>query len=244
MAGAPSRWLAVTPPVGPVYSLVLLAHVAAAVVGFGSVGITGLMAVRARRGPQSPDAETVRRFFRAPVNWPSRSIYLVPALGVALLALSRGTFDVGDHFVIVGLTVWVVSVVVAETVVWPAERRVVAAVRSWGVAGGEASLDPLLAAAAGGSAGSSAAGPAADRSAADRSAADRSAADRSAVDRSAADRSAAGPAVGRSAVDMSAAGRQAADRQAFERDCRLLERGAVLLVVLFIGTSWAMIVKP
>ncbi len=234
MAGAPSRWLAVTPPVGPVYSLVLLAHVAAAVVGFGSVGITGLMAVRARRGPQSPDAETVRRFFRAPVNWPSRSIYLVPALGVALLALSRGTFDVGDHFVIVGLTVWVVSVVVAETVVWPAERRVVAAVRSWGVAGGEASLDPLLAAAAGGSAGSSAAGPAADRSAADRSA----------VDRSAADRSAAGPAVGRSAVDMSAAGRQAADRQAFERDCRLLERGAVLLVVLFIGTSWAMIVKP
>jgi hypothetical protein len=40
---------------------------------------------------------------------------------------------------------------------------------------------------------------------------------------------------------MSAAGRQAADRQAFERDCRLLERGAV---VLLIGTSWAMIVKP
>ena len=242
MAGAPSWWLAATPPVGPVYSLVLLAHVAAAVVGFGSVGVTGLMAVRARRGPQSSDAEAVRRFFRAPVNWPSRTIYLVPVLGVSLLVLSQGAFDVDDHFVIIGLAVWVVSVAVAETVVWPAERRVVAVVRSWGGVGEEASFDPLTAAAAGsaGSAGSVEAtsgvpwpavgpveGPAASASA------------------SASAGAVAGPsALDRQTAARQALARQAFERQAFERDCRLLELGAVLLVVLFIGVAWAMVAKP
>lgn len=218
---APHAWLAVTPPVGPTYSLVLVAHVAAAVVGFGSVGVTGLLAVRARHGPQSPDAEAVRRFFRAPVNWPSRAIYLVPMLGAALLGLSRGTFDVDDHFVVVGLLVWTLSVVVAETVVWPAERRVVAVVSTWGTdADAAASLGSTVAAApaspASGPAAAPASGPAAT----------------------------AGSGEAGGAGSWAGAGSAAFDGRAFERDCRLLELGSVLLVVLFVVTSWVMIVKP
>lgn len=119
-------------PTGAGYSVLLLLHVASAVVGFGAICVTGLQASRAARGPAGPKAAAVRRYFRPGTNWVARAIYGVPVFGFALLASSGGKFDSSDTFVVTGLVLWLVAAVTAEVVVWPGERRIQAAVtRDW-----------------------------------------------------------------------------------------------------------------
>lgn len=115
-------------PTGALYSILLLVHVAVAVVGFGAVVLTGVQAGRARRGPGQPGAEAVRRYFRPGVNWAGRALYAVPVVGVALVADSGGAFDASDGFVVAGLVLWLMATVLAEALVWPAERRIQAVV--------------------------------------------------------------------------------------------------------------------
>jgi uncharacterized membrane protein len=111
-------------PKGAVYSILLLLHVAGAVIGFGALAMTGVQARRARRGPGGVGSEGVRRFFRPGVNWAARTLYAVPVFGFALISSSAGAFSTGDGFVIVGLVLWALATVVAEIVVWPGERRI------------------------------------------------------------------------------------------------------------------------
>lgn len=111
-------------PEGPGYSILLLLHVAAGVVGFGALAITGLQAARVLRGPAQPGAEALRRYFRPGVNWVGRALYAVPVLGFALLADSRGAFHAGDGWVVAGLGLWLAALSGAEAVVWPGERRI------------------------------------------------------------------------------------------------------------------------
>jgi uncharacterized membrane protein len=125
-----------------VYSVLLLLHVGCALVGFGALVLTGVQAARARRGPEGPDADAVRRYFRPGINWAGRALYGVPAFGLALVASSGGAFSTGDGFVLDGLLLWSVATVVAEGVVWPGERRIQVAVS-------ERWADPTAAAALG-----------------------------------------------------------------------------------------------
>lgn len=115
-------------PEGPGYSVLLVAHVAAAVVGFGALATTGMQAARARRGPGAPGAEGVRRYFQPGVNWPARILYAVPVLGFALAADSNGAVAIDDGWVVAGVLLWLAAAVVAEVVVWPGERRLQAMV--------------------------------------------------------------------------------------------------------------------
>jgi uncharacterized membrane protein len=109
---------------GPGYSVVLVLHVLASVVGFGALVMTGMFAHRARSGPGSAAASSVRRYFRPGVNWVARVVYAVPLLGLALVAMSHGSFDFGDPFVFIGLVLWGIAAAAAEVVVWPGERGV------------------------------------------------------------------------------------------------------------------------
>jgi len=119
-------------PTGALYSILLVLHVLFAVVGFGSVGVTGLQASRARRGPSAPGADAVRRYFRPGVNWAGRALYAVPVFGFSLIAASNRAFDSGDTFVVTGLLLWLAAVALAESVLWPAERRIqVEMARRW-----------------------------------------------------------------------------------------------------------------
>jgi uncharacterized membrane protein len=115
-------------PEGPGYSVLLVLHVAAAVIGFGALATTGLVAARARRGPVGGGADGVRRYFRPGVNWPGRALYGVPVLGFALAADSNDAVMVGDGWVVAGLLLWLAAAVVAEILVWPGERRIQALV--------------------------------------------------------------------------------------------------------------------
>lgn len=110
-------------PTGALYSLLLVAHIASAVVGFGALVITGFQARRLNSGEEAKVAAATR-YFRPGVNWPARTVYLVPILGFALLADSAGAFHPSDSFVLIGLVLWAATVSLAEGVLWPAERRI------------------------------------------------------------------------------------------------------------------------
>ena len=115
-------------PTGPGYSLLLVLHVASAVVGFGAVAASGVQAAAAARGPGSRRDDSVRRYFRPGANVVARALYVVPLSGAGLIAVSNGAFAASDPFVVAGLTLWCVAAVVAEAALWPAERRVQALV--------------------------------------------------------------------------------------------------------------------
>ncbi|MGH9127910.1 MAG: DUF2269 family protein [Acidimicrobiales bacterium] len=118
---------------GALFQVVLAAHILCAVVGFGSVMATGGYASLARPRPgrdEAPDA--VRRYFRPGPNWASRVIFLVPVLGLVLAGIGG---DFARAWLWVGSGLWALAAGVAVAVVWPAERRVAAAVAGGGAAG-------------------------------------------------------------------------------------------------------------
>ncbi|HXW33381.1 MAG TPA: DUF2269 family protein [Acidimicrobiales bacterium] len=101
---------------------VLIAHVLCAVIGFGSVIVTGIEAIRAKGGPNVSGAEAVRRYFRPGVNWAGRVLYAVPVLGFLLISMSHGAYSTSDGWVVAGLLLWLGAAVLGELVLWPGER--------------------------------------------------------------------------------------------------------------------------
>jgi hypothetical protein len=110
------------------YDLILLTHVLAAAVGLGALVIAGANAWVLRRS--GPDPEPLRRYYRPGVNWAGKALFLVPVLGLLLMALSRGDWSFSDGWIGIGLALWAVVAVSAEMYLWPAERRLQAVVSS------------------------------------------------------------------------------------------------------------------
>ncbi|HEX3333174.1 MAG TPA: hypothetical protein VHS57_02475 [Acidimicrobiales bacterium] len=116
-------------PDGAAFDIVLLLHVASVVVGIVTTATAAATARRLRRqagsaaGSAAPLSEALRRYYRPGVNWAGRSVYGIPVFGFALLAMSQGAYALGDGWVLIGLALFVLLAVVAEVVMWPAERR-------------------------------------------------------------------------------------------------------------------------
>lgn len=137
-------WLAVQGPTrDAAYDVVLLAHVLSVVAAFGSVAVSGGSAVALARRRALP--ESIVRYYRPGTNWAGRVLFVVPVLGFVLLGLSRGAYGFDDHWVVVGLVLWVVAASLAEMVLWPAERGLQEIVaRAAADAAGAASPPPPL----------------------------------------------------------------------------------------------------
>jgi len=99
----------------------MVAHVLASVLGFGAIAVAGGEASRARRSAEPATDEGTRRFFKPGRDWPARTIFLVPLLGLGLL-FGGDRSDVGSVWPWIGLGIWVVAVGIATGVCWPAER--------------------------------------------------------------------------------------------------------------------------
>ena len=131
-------------PTGPAFDVVLLLHVGCVVVGLATTITSAATASRLRKvlDHQSPFPETLVRYFQPGTNWVGRTIYGIPIFGFALLAMSQGSYDLHDTWVTVGLGIFVVVVLVAEGVLWPAERRLQEALIP--LRGGGGAADPAI----------------------------------------------------------------------------------------------------
>lgn len=110
-------------PTGPAFTVVLVCHVAAALVALVAAAAGGAAAANVLVAKGDP-AAWVRSYFSPGVNWVGRALYLVPAFGAALVAMSKGAYPLGDGWVTSGIGLWVAATAVAEGFWWPAERRV------------------------------------------------------------------------------------------------------------------------
>ena len=123
-------------PDGPAFDVVLILHVGCVVVGLtttvtGAVN-AGRLVTLLRTATPLPDA--VRRYFRPGVNWAGRTIYGIPVFGFLLLALGHGAYALRDGWIMGGLAMLVGVILLAEGLLWPAERRL--QVSLVGVSGG------------------------------------------------------------------------------------------------------------
>ncbi len=112
-------------PSGAAFDVVLLLHVACAVVGIVTIATAAATARRLGRLARTaaPLPEPLRRYFRPGVNWAGRTIYGIPVFGFALLGMSHGAYSFTDDWVLIGVVLFVAIALVAESVLWPAERR-------------------------------------------------------------------------------------------------------------------------
>jgi len=140
---------AVGQPTGPAFDLVLLAHVLAVAVSVGTVGVSGIQAFRLSRVPTgSGPRATLENYYAPGTNWAGRLLFAVPLLGLALVGMSHGYYHFSDDWILQGIALWVVAAMLAEGVLWPAERQIQELVHSMVVDGGAdqgARVDPLAA---------------------------------------------------------------------------------------------------
>jgi hypothetical protein len=107
---------------GGLYKTVLILHILAAIVGFGAVFLNGLYANDARRRPGREGLAVVEANF-AVTGVASWIIYLVAALGLALVGLSDGAYAMGDFWVSTALVAFVAALGISHGMLLPNERR-------------------------------------------------------------------------------------------------------------------------
>ena len=104
------------------YDALVVAHVACALIGFGSVALSGVYGAIARR-PQTPrSTDETARYFGSP-NRAGWLLLAVPFLGAGALAMRPTKGDIGDVWVAGGLAIWAVAAVLLLAVVRPVEGR-------------------------------------------------------------------------------------------------------------------------
>lgn len=98
-------------------------HVVAAVIGFGSVAISGVYGGTARHPERQGAAEETQRYFRAPGR-AELVLLLVPVLGAVALGLRPDGADFGAFWVISGFVLWMAASALLLAVVRPAEAAI------------------------------------------------------------------------------------------------------------------------
>jgi hypothetical protein len=94
--------------------------VVSAVVGFGSVAITGVYGAGARHTERS---EETSRYFASP-GWPELALLAVPVFGAAAAGDRWGGSAFGRVWIVGGLLAWLAAAGLLLWVVRPAERRI------------------------------------------------------------------------------------------------------------------------
>ncbi len=118
-------------PTGPAFTVVLVCHVASVLLALVAA-VAGIVAATMALRARGELASWVRSYFSPGVNWGGRVLYLVPVFGAALLVMSGGAYQLGDTWVEAGLGLWAAAALLAEALLWPAERRVQRALAGWG----------------------------------------------------------------------------------------------------------------
>ena len=106
-----------------IFDVLVGLHVVCALVGFGSVAISGVYGAWLRRTEQADVSEETARYFQSR-GWPELLILGVPVFGIAAIGFRPHGADFGDLWVTGGLALWALAAVLLLGVVRPAENRI------------------------------------------------------------------------------------------------------------------------
>ncbi|MCU4184370.1 hypothetical protein K6U06_08355 [Acidiferrimicrobium sp. IK] len=107
----------------------MVLHVAASLVGFGAIALSGVYASTARHIERPGAMEESIRYFQARSmgEW---ALLAVPVLGVAAVATDPAGGGLGQAWIAIALTLWAVAVGVAAGMARPARSALRVALRS------------------------------------------------------------------------------------------------------------------
>jgi uncharacterized membrane protein len=104
------------------FDVLVVLHVICAVVGFGSLALSGVYGFTSRH-PAGPEAvEEARRYFRSPGRL-ELAVLAVPVFGVAALGVQPGGGGLGQLWALLALGIWLTVTIVLIGVIRPAEAR-------------------------------------------------------------------------------------------------------------------------
>jgi hypothetical protein len=107
------------------FQIIILAHIAAAIVGFGGMITHGTYHARAFRAPAGI-ARTLLEATSGVAKWADYGIYAVLPLGIAAIAVSDDIFSMGDPWVSASFVVWFLLVGAIHGAIRPAVKAMTA----------------------------------------------------------------------------------------------------------------------
>jgi uncharacterized membrane protein len=112
------------------YKIVLVLHILAAIVGFGSVMLNGVYASEVKRRPGPEGAAIADANYKVSFGVAMWFIYAIPILGLALVGMSDKAWKFSQTWVWLALLLWFVLVGLVHGVHRPNVRQLDALVRS------------------------------------------------------------------------------------------------------------------
>jgi uncharacterized membrane protein len=112
------------------YKIVLVLHILAAILGFGSVMLNGVYASEVRRRPGPEGAAIADANYRVSFGVAMWFIYAIPVLGIALVGMSDKAWKFSQTWVWLSLLLWFALVGVVHGVHRPNVRQLDELVRS------------------------------------------------------------------------------------------------------------------
>ncbi|HUQ38783.1 MAG TPA: DUF2269 family protein [Acidimicrobiales bacterium] len=105
------------------WKVLLLLHILAAIFGFGGVVLNGVYGARAKaRGPNGGLA-IAEANFHVTEKWAAKFIYAVPVLGVGLVVMSDGVFELSQMWVWLSLILFFTAMGISHGVMFPTAKK-------------------------------------------------------------------------------------------------------------------------
>ena len=104
------------------YDVVLVLHILAVIVGFGTVALNGVRGADAKARPGPGGLAIGESSFRVS-NIAEKFIYAVPVLGIGLVFMSDDAWTFGQTWVWLSILLYVIGIGVSHGVLIPAEKR-------------------------------------------------------------------------------------------------------------------------
>jgi len=105
----------------PLYNIILLLHIATAIVGFGGIIAHGAYNAKAFRS-QASEAAAILKATMGSAKIVEYSIYAVMPLGIVLISVSDKAFSMGAPWVSAAFVVWFAIVGLFHALVRPAQK--------------------------------------------------------------------------------------------------------------------------
>jgi uncharacterized membrane protein len=110
------------------YKVVLVVHIASAIVGLGGVTLNGLYAVDASKRRGEAALAVLQANFKVTLV-AEKFIYVVPLAGIAMVLMSDGAWSFGDTWVWLAIVLFVAALGVSHGVLIPSLRATLREVR-------------------------------------------------------------------------------------------------------------------
>ena len=111
------------------YNVILLLHIAAAIVGFGGIALNGVYGSEARKRGGAAGLAIAEANEFASSRFAEMASYLVPVLGIVLIAASRKQYEFSQAWVSASFVFYILGVAVARTVIAPTQRHMIELMR-------------------------------------------------------------------------------------------------------------------